>query len=76
MSQLLVFPFLITTSVPSLSVADIDPEMGSLHVVPGSHLDFKEGLGHGDVSQLHLSFPFWMLSYNANEGIAEQSRVE
>ena len=37
---------------------DIHPEMGCLHVVPGSHLDFKEGLGHGDVSALSATIIF------------------
>lgn len=29
---------------------DVSLEMGSLGVIPASHLQFKEGTGHGDVS--------------------------
>ena len=29
---------------------DVSPEMGSLGIVPASHLQFQKGMGHGDVS--------------------------
>lgn len=40
-------------TTPSQSIPlDISSDMGCLKVVPCSHLCFKEGVGHGDVSRL------------------------
>ena len=47
----LYLPFLSYPS-PCVYIKDIDPKMGSLMVVPGSHRNFVEGIGHGNVSCL------------------------
>ena len=47
----LTFAFLC--SFPSFfyaCITDIDPDMGSLNAVPGSHHNFVDGIGHGNVS--------------------------
>jgi hypothetical protein len=47
----------LITSIPSDdSTPDITPNMGCLKVVPGSHLHFVEGVGHGDVSDRMIRY--------------------